>query len=76
MKFRSAAFNINFYLSVFMALVIFAMGAALLLTNAFIDTIPSPRRTWMGWIFLVYSIFRGVRVWMMIKNIKKSEGQE
>jgi len=65
--------RIYWYVGALMSVLIFCMGIALLTTNALYETIPSPNRTYIAIIFLVYSVFRGIRVYQQYKKIKSNE---
>ncbi len=61
------------YVGMFMSILIFFMGLGLLFTAYLIDNLPSPNRTYLGGIFLVYSIFRGTRVYQQFKQNRNNE---
>jgi hypothetical protein len=61
------------YVGLFMSILIFFMGIGLLFTNYLSDNLPTPNRTYLGGIFLVYSVFRGTRVYQQSKKFKNDE---
>ncbi|HLC83985.1 MAG TPA: hypothetical protein VJI69_09145 [Bacteroidia bacterium] len=67
--------KLYWYFGVVMVLLIFSMGVGLLATDAMYDAIPKPRRTWLAIVFLIYSIFRGGRVYMQYKQFKSKSDE-
>lgn len=61
------------YVGLFMSILIFFMGLGLLFTSYLIDNLPLPNRTYLGGIFLVYSVFRGTRVYQQFKQNRNNE---
>jgi len=61
------------YVGLFMSILIFLMGLGLIFTTFLIDNLPSPNRTYLGGIFLVYSVFRGTRVYQQFKQNRNHE---
>jgi len=61
------------YVGLFMSILIFFMGLGLLFTTYLNDNLPSPNRTYLGGIFLVYSVFRGTRVYQQFKQNRNDE---
>lgn len=61
------------YVGALMSILILVMGIGLLATNALYETIPPPNRMYIGIIFIIYSIFRGVRVYQQYKRLKQNE---
>jgi hypothetical protein len=65
--------RVYMYVGALMSILIFVMGIGLLTTKALYETIPPPNRTYIGIIFIIYSIFRGIRVYQQIKRLKQNE---
>jgi hypothetical protein len=49
------------------ALILVAAGA-LLFTNIIVDVLPYPKRTYAGYMFLAYGIFRLARLYFQFKS--------
>ena len=67
--------RIYWYFGVVMVLLILVMGIGLLTTDAMYDVIQKPRRTWLGWIFLVYAGFRATRLYVQFKQFKSDRDE-
>ena len=67
--------RIYWYFGLMMVIIIVAMGITLLTTDVLYDTIQKPRRTWLGWIFLIYGAFRGMRVYTQFKQFKSDRDE-
>lgn len=65
--------RVYMYVGALMSILILVMGIGLLTTNELYETIPPPNRTYIGIIFSIYSIFRGIRVYQQIKRLKQNE---
>lgn len=65
--------RVYMYVGALMSVLILVMGIGLLATKALYETIPPPNRTYIGIIFIIYSIFRGVRVYQQFKRLKQNE---
>jgi hypothetical protein len=64
------------YFGVFMAVMILIFGIVLLATNVLYETIPPPNRTWIGIIFLIYSVYRGSRAFQQYQQFKSPKDNE
>jgi formate-dependent nitrite reductase membrane component NrfD len=60
-------------IGIFMLLVILALAYAFLFTNFYIENLPNPNRKILGGIFIVYAIYRGVRIYSQYQRLKREE---
>ncbi len=67
--------RVYWYFGLVMVLLIFSMGVGLLATDAMYETIPKPRRTWLAIVFLIYSLFRGMRLYTQLKQFKSGSDE-
>ncbi len=60
--------KINLYFGIFMALLIFTMGIGLWSSDILLEAIPVPNRNYLAIVFVIYSLFRFYRVYLLLKR--------
>lgn len=64
--------NLSFVLGICMAFLV-VVGAVVFLFTNWIDSIPAPNRTWLGWMFVIYGAYRIQRLYVQYKNLKRKK---
>ncbi len=60
-----------FIFGLFMVIILGTFCFIFFFTDLFIERIPRPNRTYMAWVFLIYTAFRAMRLYQQYSVIKR-----
>jgi hypothetical protein len=68
--------KITLLVSASMVLIFLGLGCMFLFTDAWIENIPPPNRSYIGYVLIGWAVFRGLTVVMKYRRISRDEEDE
>jgi hypothetical protein len=65
--------KVSILFSASMVIIFLGLGCFFIFTDVAIDTVPRPRREYVGYVLGGWALFRGVSVWMRFRRAQQEE---